>query len=152
MSTGLHPEGTFIATPKYYEAGESSKQGTEYIAVTFAIEETGQQLMAYLYLTPNTWKRTAESLRACGWSGTDFADFVKSGAPGFGTAKVKVVVEHEEYQEKVRAKIKWVNRISTPAKSGFGSSFKENLATLDAPPAPAVPIDEILKDQGEIPF
>lgn len=149
----LHPEGTFVATPVFYEAGESQEKGTEFICVTFKIEETGQQLAAYLYLTERTWKRTAESLRACGWSGTDFADFTQSKAPGFGTAKVKVVVEHDEYNGKVKAKIKWVNRITTSAaKSAFGQKFNENLATLDAPPATPVSLDAILAEQEEIPF
>lgn len=64
----------------------------------------GDQITAYLYLSDKTEQRTCESLLHCGWTGKDFKNL-----PGFGTKDVYLVIEHDTYEGKTSAKVKWVN-------------------------------------------
>lgn len=86
--------------------------GTEQVAVSFKYLETvgpfekGDSITWYGFLTDSTFDRTVESLRNAGWSGNNLADL--STVRGV----VVLVLEEDEYNGRVRTKVKWVNRIS----------------------------------------
>lgn len=51
-------------------------------------------------------KRTEETLFTCGWDGESWADI------RFTPTKVRLEIEHEEYNGKLEAKIKWINSLT----------------------------------------
>jgi len=141
--------------------GTSQQKGTRQVYVAFAIidgDHAGRRLGWFGYFTDGAVDRTIESLRLCGLKGDDLANAM------FGPLdqEVQVVVEHEEYDGKVRAKVAWVNapgggafRMANPMKSDelrkFSATMKGKLkgkpevagakreppATVAPPPAPA---------------
>src|SRR4051794_18119735 len=87
-----------------------AQTGKEQVFVKFAITsgpEEGQHVTWFGYFnTPENAKRTIESLRTCGWTGTDITELT-----GIDANEVELVVEHEEYNGKTRAKVRWINEI-----------------------------------------
>lgn len=150
--------------------------GKEQVAVEFTFTDPpGQRLTWFGFFTDGTFDRTIESLRACGWKGNDLSEFSHpDGAlPAGMENEVELVVEHEEYEGKVRARIAWVNSggglaLKTALDEGqaraFAARMKGRIAALDQgagrkpptqqrrPPTPAgfndVPQEE-LDRQGE---
>lgn len=100
-------EGIFRARAVEGQFGYTNG-GKEQVAVTFLLEG-GQRLTWYGYFTEKTEERTFESLRYCGWEGTDLSDLT-----GIDRNEVELVVEEEEYDGKVKSKVQWVNRPSSP--------------------------------------
>lgn len=80
---------------------------TPSVCLTFR-NEAGEHIDAYLYLSEKALARTEKSLRACGWVGDDVSELMRDGVD---LKQVEVVVEEEEYNGKVRAKVKWINAI-----------------------------------------
>jgi hypothetical protein len=80
----------------------------------------GQKITSFLYFGEKSAERSLESLRACGFTGDDIDKF-SDQTPDI---ECQIVVEHETYQGKTRAKVKWVN---APYK---GFTFEQ---PLDAP-------------------
>ena len=101
ISKGTHPA---VATDiQWGTAGQDNKKQ---IAVTFRIlegEDQGLNITWFGYFTAKTYERTCEALRYCGWRGNQLDDL------GTLDQKVQIVVEHEEYEGKNRAKVAWVN-------------------------------------------
>jgi hypothetical protein len=114
-------EGTYRGKPVQAALGLTGN-GKEQIGVLFEfIDPPGQRLTWYGFFTEDTYARTIEALRFCGWQGQDLSDFV-DGKPlpaGFDQ-EVELVVEHQEYQGKVSARVAWVN-------SGGGLALKTAL-------------------------
>lgn len=90
--------------------GKSPKKGTGYVAVRFK-DDVGDTITAYLYTSDAALGRTVETLEALGWS-------VEANNGDVSTlhetqllvgAKAEIVVENEEYEGKVRPKVKWIN-------------------------------------------
>ena len=82
--------------------------GTNQIAVPFAIEDgpdAGSVITYFGFFSEAARDRTIESLRRCGWTGDDLRDLGPMNRP------VEIVVEHDEYNGKVRPKVKWVNSL-----------------------------------------
>lgn len=126
-------EGVF-AQPIELTWGQSST-GREQCAVTLKLLEgpdEGRTITAYLYFTQegNT-ARSIESLQHCGCTFPDGDIFSDAG---FGSKKVRLVIEHEEYEEKVRAKVKWINssgggaEMDDATKASFAKRMKHNIA------------------------
>ena len=111
-----------------HEWQRSREKQTEYVSVTFCLLE-GPDEGSYVYwsgfFTDNTKERTVSSLLLCGWDGTNIADL-----PGLGTKEVKVVVEHETYKDKTRAKVAWVNSPTEGLSEDTLASLGESLAGL----------------------
>jgi len=88
-----------------------AETGTEQVAVTFEIRTEGRwkeyRITWFGYFTEGTVRRTLESLRTCGWEGDDVTDLV-----GLDRNEVELEVVHEAYNGELRAKVKWVNRVS----------------------------------------
>lgn len=100
--------GTYVAEPIGHQWG-LTKGGKEQVVVEFRITEgdaTGNVIAWFGYFTEKTWSRTMEALRYCGWKGDDISNLDGLDQP------VEIVVEHEEDDEgKLRAKVRWVNRV-----------------------------------------
>lgn len=97
--------------------------GTQQIAGVFMIlsgDRKGQSYPWYGPMTDAAWKRTLESVRACGWQGTDILN------PGPLDQEVEVSLEEEEYQGVTRIRIAFVNR-----PGGGGMQLKNPLAGGD---------------------
>lgn len=101
----------------YTQFSESKNKGTPYVAVNMEIVGEGEQAgrhIAYIgYFTENTTQRTVESLRYMGFKGNELATAITQKLDN----EVEIVVEHEEYDGKWRAKVAWVNRVG-------GGAFK----------------------------
>jgi len=86
----------------------------------------GQKITAFLYFGDtvsksgkSTAERSIESLRACGFTGDDIDKFSDQNPD----IEVQIVVEHETYQGKTRAKVAWINAASR------GFTFEKPLDT-----------------------
>jgi hypothetical protein len=118
--TDLIPQGTYEAVAyaldteefgrTFAQFGESKNKGTPQVVVNLEIvtegEQAGRRIAWIGYFTDNTTQRTVESLRYMGFQGTDLAAAITQKLD----RKVQIVVEHEEYDGKWRAKVVWVNR------------------------------------------
>jgi hypothetical protein len=145
MSTNqIIPEGVFKgrARPEW-QLGETS-HATEpkpYVRVTFDLlsgPAKGRTITRDFFFSDKTWERTVESLRACGWQGTDVSDFT-----GIDANEVDVCVKHAVMTKKVngaeqvitdddgnaryRAEVAWVgkDRSPKPMEATKLSSFRE---------------------------
>lgn len=100
--------GYYRARAVEYALGKTEKGGRQ-VAVRFETLDdegrSGASITWYGYFTDKTRERTLESLQHCGWEGDDITDL-----SGIERNEVQLVVEHEEYEGKVRAKVAWVNR------------------------------------------
>lgn len=102
------PKGTYTAKAISAEFGKSGNKGTDMVSVYLDVE--GQGKITYFgYFTEATSERTIESLRTLGCT---FPDNRVTNLTGLGTNKVSIVVDHEDYEGKPRARVKWINPIS----------------------------------------
>lgn len=123
--------------------GETST-GKEQVAVTLDIldwetrQPTGGNIVWYGYFTEAAVEHTLRSLRRMGWQGNDFDDLST-----IGTKDVMIEVIHETYENKTRAKIKWINDmdgggavLKTPLTGDkakfFAARMKSTVAAFDA--------------------
>jgi hypothetical protein len=101
--------------------------GKEQVAVSLevldSVTDASEQMAWYGYFTDAAAEYTIKALRTMGWTGDDLADL--SSIKG---AEVAVVVEHEEYEGKTRAKVRWIN----PVGSGSGAILKEQMSEAEA--------------------
>lgn len=119
----LIPKGTYEATAyivdteefgqTYVQFGESKNKGTPQVVVNFELvgesEHAGRRIAWIGYFPPDNQdvsRRTVESLRYCGFFGVDLALAVTQKLD----QKVQIVIDHEQYDGKTRAKVQWVNR------------------------------------------
>jgi len=82
---------------------------TVQVGMTFEIldgEYSGHRLPWYGYWTKNSWERTVQSLRYCGFTGNDLMDLNNQDLSN----EVSVKVEHEDYDGETYARIAWVNQ------------------------------------------
>jgi hypothetical protein len=114
--------GTYEARPVTAALG-MTKGDKPCVGVEFELVETGSHITWYGYFTDKTQERTIESLRFCGWTGTDLDNLSEIGTKEKLT--VQLVIEQEEYEGKVRAKVQWVNR-------GGGLQLNKPLAGTEA--------------------
>lgn len=122
---GLLPKGEHEAIIKY--AGEdTTRAGTVHINVTMVLRNDLEQPYKNKYIWHKLWHRKAPSPAdiACGgYSSKQINSLSKAaGLPNgkkyesladwceeLGDKCVRITVEHEEYQGKTQAKVKWVN-------------------------------------------
>ena len=88
------------------------------------------------YFTDAAWERTVESLRTCGWSGSDVSNIEDLGAN-----EVELVIEDDTYDGKTRAKVKWINKIGGVAlgaplagdkMKAFAAAMQQKIKSLGA--------------------
>jgi hypothetical protein len=100
--------GTYRAHAIEAALGETDS-GKEQIAVRFKLLDVeGQEITWYGYFTEKSTEITLKALRTAGWKGSDLMDLSDLCAPD-STPEVYIVVEHETYEGKTSAKVKWVN-------------------------------------------
>lgn len=128
-----------IATGTHYARGTDVEFGfansKEQVAVRFRIEggaEDGQEIVWYGFFTDKTAERTLEALRFCGWDSDDIGEV---STEVVGRNLIKIVVEHDDYNGKVRAKVAWVNRAGGPLvknqmNEGQRSEFSKRMKAL----------------------
>jgi hypothetical protein len=118
-------EGTYRGRPLRAALGRTGT-GKEQLGVQFQlVDPPGERLTWYGYFTDGTFDRTIESLRSCGWAGSDLAEFQGDVLPQGFDQEVELVVKHEEYNGKVSARIAFIN-------SGGGLAMKEALDATQA--------------------
>jgi hypothetical protein len=120
-------QGRYRARAIQAGLGETST-GKEQVAVEFeTVNEDGspgEHITWFGFFTEKSLEHTVKALRACGWRGDDLTN-----PEGIGDNEVAIVVEHEEYNGEVRAKVKWVNApgsglgLKTTLDSGRAASF-----------------------------
>lgn len=109
----LLPAGTYRAKATDWKLGFTEKQDPQ-LGINFEILQDGPykgwNTSKFLYFTEKTFDRTIESLRYLGWTGEDMDELQNRGG-GLDKNEVSIVVEHETYEGKTRAKVSWINRV-----------------------------------------
>jgi hypothetical protein len=115
------PAGKYLAKITGATFGVSSN-GNEQIAVQFEIadgDQAGQSIAYVGTFTDAAIEYTTEALRATGWEGDDLAEIPDLAVAG-KLGPCEIVVQHETYEGKQRARIRFVNRVG-----GGRFKFKE---------------------------
>lgn len=102
------PEGIYIGRATAIGI-ETTMKGKEYVSADFDIEtEDGEADTVEWrgWLTPAALERTIESLRLMGWHGDDIYELARDGAL---RNEVSLDVRHEEYKNKVTARVSFIN-------------------------------------------
>lgn len=136
----MHPEGKFRAKSRKAEMGESSNKN-EQVGIEFEIvdgETKGQRLPYYGSFTEAAMAITIKAMRTAGWKGDDVTEL--SSLSREDVPIVELVVEHEEWDGKTRAKVKWVNSaggvsmknpLSQEKKSSLAARMRAAVASVD---------------------
>ncbi len=157
MSDEMIPKGTYRARAESWDLGFTSS-GKEQVGVVCHLIDIGQRIAWYGYFTEKSTPYTIAALRAFGFRGTDLSDLTGLDA------EVELVIDHETYEGKTRAKIKFVNTpgggailkapMDDPSKRAFAARMKGAFVAHDkTAPAPAPkPVPYQPADNGDIPF
>ena len=117
--------GTHKPKPIRAILGESGT-GKEEVGVEFEIDAGDgppERIWWYGFFTEAATPWTLKALRTCGWLGSDLSD-LSTINPDNG-ADIEIVVEEEEYEGKVRQKVKYIN-------GGAGVGMKKPLDSAEA--------------------
>jgi len=157
----LHPAGRFEATVLDHGLSES-KTGTPSVWIKFETEHG--HITYFGYLTDKAAEYAVRALRAAGFEGTDMAE-VDDGQCMIGN-KCIVVVEHEDYENETRAKVRWVNSLRGPRDPAKTQAIAQTVrrfnpllkakpakahAPAEPPPSSGPPAGPAVADD-EIPF
>ena len=130
---------------------KSGQKQTPCVAVVFE-DEVGDTITYWGYLTDAALEYTMKSLAAMGWDSAKHDGRIDTldGTDLLVGHKVEIVVDEEEYDGKVRAKVKFVNEIGgglgermDPAEaSSFAAELRKKILAMGGPkpstrPAPA---------------
>jgi hypothetical protein len=124
----LIPEGKYLARPTDWGLSKT-KTGDPQAFVTF---EFGEHKLTWFgsLKEGRAQEITIDALLTCGMSSNNIEDLAKNDSGLLDTTKdVQIVVVHEEWNEKVQVKIKWVNPVGGGIKKADASEFK-NLKSL----------------------
>lgn len=136
-------DGKYRATAETADLGFSST-GKEFVSVLFRfLDYPAIRLTWRGFFTEKTQERTFESLRACGWAGTDISQVAFPEGN-----EVVVDVKNETYEGKTHPQIAWVNALRGPSVKNamdpasakvFAERIKGALVAFDQgnPPAKA---------------
>lgn len=117
----LIAEGKCLAVLRAAQFARTTK-GDEQIALGFEIvdparpDEQGQHITYFGTFGPNSIDFTVDAIRACGWNGDDLAEVPGMAEDGQLANEVSLKIEHDTYQGKTSAKVKFVNRLGGGAK------------------------------------
>lgn len=143
---------------------KSGQKGTPCVAVVFE-DDIGETITYWGYLTDAALEYTMKSLAAMGWKAEDHDGRIDSldGTDLLVGKKVEIVVDEEEYEGKVRSKVKFINEIGggvgermAPAEaSAFAAELRKKLLSMKGPkpstrPAPARKAEPVAADQGGV--
>lgn len=125
-----------------YEVGIDDT-GKDYAYLGFEITDgvdKGSRIGRYFYFTDAAKLYSIESLRK---AGAEFPGGNIDDPEGLGDVECELVIEHDEYQGKVRAKVKYVNglsgikaehRLDESAKRSFRDRMKADLLATGSKP------------------
>ncbi len=144
----LIPAGKYVARAEHWKLGEAST-GSEQVVVDFKFSDPALgSILWFGFFTEKTYERTVESLRHCGWKGTDVLELDTPQAD-LNANEVEIVVEHDTYKGKTSAKVAWVNNLSRAGvnvvaplaiekRTSFQQRMKANILAMEQgkPPAP----------------
>ena len=86
----------------------TTDKGTDYIGIDFQILDEGEffghHITYYGYFSEKAFKWTLKAMRAAGFEGLDMNDL-----SSIIDSECNIEVEHDEWEGKVSAKVKWVN-------------------------------------------
>lgn len=112
------PEGIYRAKTLTAALGET-KSGKEQMAIDFGLVDgpsAGQRITWYGgFMSDKAVEYTVKALRACGWKGDDLS------AVGELAEEVEIVVQHEDYEGQMRAKVKYVNPLGGAARNAMAA-------------------------------
>jgi hypothetical protein len=106
-------EGTYLARAKDFQIRSAMNAPTEWVDVTFEVKVSEDEVADCTwmgFLTKKAMERTIEALRFCGWYGDEITNLLDDG---LSLNEVEVVIQHEEYKGKTRARIAFVNKIGS---------------------------------------
>lgn len=121
--------GTFKSKPLKATLSET-KSGNPQAVIDLELLEgpdAGKVVSYYGSLSEGAFEFTMGALRASGWYGTDF-DQLAVDEKTF----VRAVIEHEVYEGKKKAKVRWVNPIGSGAKPVEAAKAKSIAAQFKA--------------------
>ena len=142
--------GEYVAVAEKFDFGKS-KNDNDYIEVVFKVVEgdcEGSYITWRGFLTDAAAPFTLKSLRYAGWSG----DALGEDMTGLGDTKVRLVVEENEWEDKVFMRVRWVNKVALKRNFGaqnplHGDDFSSLNARLSMK-IKEVPIEECVKAEG----
>lgn len=132
-----------------------AQTGTEQAAMQFRFLEgpsEGQTISEYLALSDAALPYSLPKLRTCGWTGDDIGDLSMC----VGT-KVRLVIKHEEYMGKTRARVQFINKVRELPKLEeskrltIAERLKAKIAAIEAQ-APATSGNGAQPDEDGLPF
>ena len=127
MSEPTIPAGTYPARAVDAQLGQSTQKGTEYIGVTFEIRDPeleGEQIEWQGWLSEKALPYTVQALQNAGWKGDDIENCMRDG---LGSVDCELMIEWEEYRNKYRAKVKFVNKPATPLDGKKKDSIRDRV-------------------------
>jgi hypothetical protein len=138
--------GKYRAKAVEWGIGEA-QTGNYQIGVAFELldEAPGTSITWYGSFTDAALEFTLKALRAMGWQGDDVYE-LDNGGGHLDEKEVQLVVDHEEYQGRVHAKVRWVNslgglamqkRVSGDQLRGFAAGMKAKILGLEPGRRPA---------------
>lgn len=114
--------------------------GKPQVAVKFSLLDfPGESITWFGYFTESTENSTLRALRTAGWTGEDLSDLAELQNPE--GPEVWLVIEHETYENKTRAKVRWVNSagglamknaMEGDAAKTFAARMKDKVRAFDA--------------------
>lgn len=141
-----------------------TKNGREQVAIEL-VSEDGEAITAFRFFGDKTGKdgktiteRTVIDLRVCGWTGDDLSDLSSVN----NTAAVEFVVQHEEYQGKVSAKVAFINSpgggafkakpMDEKKAKRFAEKMKINVGRVSSPTPVRTESAPSSQDEDDLPF
>jgi hypothetical protein len=147
MIDNLVPAGSYKAvaipvdvdgTRSYAQFGVAGEKKTKQVLVQFEILEgphVGRKVPWWGYFTQQTYTRTIEALRTCGFKGDDLMGLLSQEL----TSEVTIVTEISEWQGKYNARVRWINssggiKMSNPMNTNdlrqFAAQMKAKTAAI----------------------
>jgi len=161
IEEGYYPARAYRVTDEFgrdvYCRFGKAKTGTNQCLILFEVtdgDHAGAVLPWFGSFSGNSWERTVESLRYCGFQGDDIMAINSQRLD----RPVSIKVEHHEYAGRIYARVAFVNQAGGSAKlshtlsatemRAFAAHLKQRLGQLgQRPPAPArQPPSEQLRD------
>ena len=138
-----------------------SRNGTEHVACVFKLTDPddaffGYTIHASLWVTDKALKHTVKSLRLLGWQGKDMGELPELCAAGKLGNEVKLIVEHDEWDGRKSAKVKFINANEKPldkeARAQFGARLKDAIERIESGAEDTVYAAPTAADEGDLPF
>lgn len=132
MSTLTRP-GVYRAKPVAHTISEPKEGRDDQLAIRFEFDYEGgrRDLVWFGSLHENALKHTLNAIENCGFKYGSLVEFLKPDAIDY-TREVDIVVEHNTYNGKTSARVKWINRPGgMELKSMAPEAAKNRLAGYD---------------------